>query len=122
VGTRIYQLVLPESPTYPAVRVQLIDDPMSSHLRGVNALTRARVQTDAYIEATGDDPYATVTQLVTDIIGALTDDGPFTAGSPPARRVTGVLPILPRMVMYEADELRLIRVMQDFFVWSRPVG
>lgn len=121
VSDRVYQLLLPENGTYPAIRVQLIDEPGSSHLRGPNGLTRARVQADAYVEATGDDPYAEATELNTRIQAALVDDGPFTAGSPVARQVTGVLPAGPRQVRYEAEERRLVRVMQDFIVWSRPV-
>lgn len=122
VSARVYQLILPESPTYPAIRVQLIAEPGMSHLRGADALTRARVQTDAYVDATtGDDPYATAATLNAAIQAALVDDGPFSAGTPPARRVTGVLPF-PRQVLYEAEERRLVRVMQDFIVWSHPLS
>lgn len=119
VSTRVYQLLLPQSPTYPAVRVLLVDEPGTPHLRGQDELTRARVQVDVFVAATGTDPYADAADLADAINDALTGP-PFMAGSPVARQVTGVHR-QNRLVLYEAEELRLVRVSQDFIVWSRPL-
>lgn len=117
VGERVYQLLLPQSPTYPAVRVQLVDEPGTPHLRGQDGLTRARVQVDGFVESSGADPYAAATALGDAIDAALTGAG-FSVGG--ARQITGAHRML-RQVFYEAAELRLVRVLQDFVVWSRPV-
>lgn len=116
VGTRVYQLKLPQRPTLPAIRVQLIDEPESYHLRGDVDLTRARVQVDAYVwevGVTGYDPYASVEAVADAARDALVGE-PFTSGgrSGSAFRET-------RTVLYEGEELRLIRVTQDFTVWSK---
>jgi hypothetical protein len=120
VGTRVYQLVLPQGGTLPAVRVQLIDEPVDYHLRGEVDITRARVQVDAYAgEASGVDPYSGATALGEAIHAALSGMK-FSVGSP-ALEVTGVFR-QNREVLYEAEELRLVRVLQDYWVWSRTVN
>lgn len=119
VDTRVYLLILPQSPTYPAVRVQLVDEPTELHLRGADALTRARVQTDVFVAATTGDPYATAAE-VADAIDASLVGAPFTVGTSTPRRVTGAQRVT-RLPTYEGEELRLVRMMQDFYIWSRPV-
>lgn len=115
VGQRVYGLNLPQKPTLPAVRVQLIDEPNEHHLRGRNDLTRARVQVDVYVaEASGLYLANTIADAVDDAIDAQI----FSMGSP-ATSVTGCFRRM-REVMFEANELRLIRIMQDYYVWSAP--
>lgn len=116
-STRIWQLKLPQNPTLPAVRVQLISEPREYHLRGGESELRARVQTDAYTnEAGGGDPYGSAISLADAIETAITG-APFTQGD------VSVLGSFRdnRVVTYEAGELRLVRVMQDFIVWWKPV-
>lgn len=112
-GQRIYQLKLPEKPTLPALRIQLIDEPKNYHLRGHDGATRARVQIDAYgSEAVSGDPYAAVTTLaavVDDAIGGKV----FTSEG---LRLSGVF-LASRRVGYEADTLRLVRCTHDFIAW-----
>jgi hypothetical protein len=116
VGQRIYQLVLPQKPTLPAVRVQLVDEPKTYHLRGGVELARALVQTDCFgAEASG---YAAVETLAAAVEAALTG-APFIVGA--ALEITGVQRV-SRRSMLEAGELRQVRILQDFVVWSRAVN
>jgi hypothetical protein len=118
IGTRGYLLKLPQGPTLPAVRVQLIDEAGNMHLRGAGGPYRSRVQVDAFAhEASGGDPYAGVTAVAEAIHG----DGSGTGlagwkGGSAALTITGAVRI-DRMVTYEPDELRLVRVRQDYMVW-----
>ncbi len=122
VGSRVYQLKLPQKPTLPAVRVQLIDEPVTYHLRGGYTLTRARVQTDAFAsEASGGDPYRSALAVAEAIDTALSGQRFTSQGSPPERQITGAFRE-DRRVMYEADELREVRVLQDYIVWSTSVN
>lgn len=116
-GGRVWQLKLPQKPVLPAARVQLIDGPGSHHLRGTNALQRSQVQTDVYAHEAGGagvDGY-TQADLVAHAVDAALDGKRWAAGSPPVR-VTGAFRI-GRRVLYEADELRLVRILQEYVVW-----
>jgi hypothetical protein len=112
VGPRVYQLKLPQQPTLPAVRVQLIAEPARYHLRGVLNAWEALVQVDAYateFDRTFPDPYAQVQQLATAIDDALS-----------GRLATiGTIAIvgcfrLSRGPLYEPGELRLARILQEY--------
>lgn len=120
VGTRVYQLLLPQQPTLPAIRVQLIDEPRWYHLRGESAVTRARVQVDVFEAATIAAPYVSAA-AVADAVDAALSGQVFTDGSPTTLEVVGVFR-QDRQVLYEADELRLVRVLQDYWVLSRTVN
>lgn len=113
VSTRVYQLRLPQSRTLPAVRVQIIDEPILYHLRGAAGIAGARVQVDAFAT---EQAYSTAVTLGEAIDAALSGQT-FSVGSP-AFEVVGVFR-LDRRVMYEADELQLVRVLQDYWVWAR---
>jgi hypothetical protein len=113
VSGRVYQLVLPQKPTLPAVRVQLIDEPSDYHLRGPNGLHRARVQTDAY--TTEAEGYSACVSLADAIDDALSGDI-FSDGNSPSVNVVGCFRESRRTV-YEPGELRLVRIMQDYTVW-----
>ncbi len=116
VSTRIYQLVLPEHPTLPAIRVQLVDEPEIYHLRGNEVLTYARVQVDSYArKVSGGDPYLSAVTIADAVNDALTVEG-WSVGSPP-RYTAGVFRIL-RRTMFESEELQLVRVWQDYRVIS----
>lgn len=121
VASRIYQLKLPQQPTLPAVRVQMVGEIDELHLRGPDRVLRTRVQVDAYAhELAGGDPYATATEVAdavhgdglgpnaTGLNGWIGDVG----GSPDLRVL--VVKRVGRLAMYEADELRLVRVRQDY--------
>jgi hypothetical protein len=78
IGTRAYLLKLPQSPTFPAVRVQLIDRIARPHLRGPAGVSRQRLQVDAFeMERSNQNPYTTVANLMTAIEG----DGKGTSAS-----------------------------------------
>jgi hypothetical protein len=103
---------LPQRPTLPAIRVQLIAEPSRYHLRGVVNAWEGLVQVDAYaneFDAAFPDPYAQVEQLATAIDGALS-----------GRQMTvGPIKILgcfrgARTSLYEPGELRLARILQEY--------
>lgn len=114
VGQRVYQLRLPQNFTPPAVRIHLISEPKDYHLRGPNNTTRSRVQVDSIdVESSGTDPYADANAVATAVDDALSGV-PFTYSG---FEVTGSFRI-NRMAMYESEELRLVRIIQDYYVWS----
>lgn len=121
-GARVYQLILPQAPTLPAIRVQQISDQAVPHLRGGgSSQRRARIQVDAYARvSSGVDPYTQATDLAEEIIGD--DAGSGLAGF--TGTVSGMdiasIQLFDRQAMYEGDELKLVRVRMDFFVWYRP--
>lgn len=125
VGARVYLDALPQSPVYPAVRVQMIDDGASFHLRGPVGTKAARVQVDAYArEASGADPYAQAALLASAIEGD--GQGPAATGlsgwvgelgSPPFS-VAGAFRVA-RTRRFDPEELRVVTMSQDFIVWYR---
>lgn len=117
VSTRIYTLKLPDTPTYPAIRVQLIDEPQRKHLRGPHGLTRARVQVDTYVREASADPYGTL-HAIADAVKTALVFAPFTQGTVSVQSAERI----DRRTLREADELNLLRMMQDFYVWSSVVN
>lgn len=128
VSARVYLDKLPQSPTYPAVRVQLISDPRDQHLRGPNATQRARVQVDCYAsESSGVDPYARALAVSEAVEGDGLGDGASglagwigTIGSP-AFSVLNAVPT-ERKRFYDPDELRLVTMSQDYLVTYRAAA
>lgn len=119
VGSEVYQMLLPQSPVLPAVRVQLIDVIDRYHLRGGVTLTTNRIQTDAFArESSGGDPYAEAADLGDEVFAALSGRRFYTGGTPPTFFVTGAFRVL-RRPLREDDETRTVRMWQDFLVWCR---
>jgi len=132
VSSRVYQLKLPQAPTLPAVRLQQISEVDTFHLRGPNRLLITRLQVDAYAnEASGTNPYDVAAAVARAIHGnglgptATGLSGWFgnIGGSPVAIRVE-MIKRVTRQPLYEADELRLVRIRQDYrvhwFEWLGP--
>lgn len=128
-STRWWLLKLPQSPVYPAGRVQLIDDPEGYHLRGPDGTTRARVQVDMYVDehkalSLGRNPY----DLLAEIADAVDGDGkgPDATGlsgwhgdiGSPAFHIQGCFRI-DRGVRYDPEELQVLTMSQDYYVWGR---
>lgn len=125
VGSRVHLDRLPQSPTYPAVCVQLIDDGSSYHLRGPIGTTQARVQVDAYVkEGSGLDAYSRVSSLAAAIHGD--GRGPTATGlsgwigsiGSPALDVLSCFRV-SRTRRYDPDELHVLTQSQDYMVWFR---
>ncbi len=118
VSTRIYALKLPQGMVQSAIRVQAIDTNGRPHLRGGGGPQRSRVQVDAFApERSGADPFAAAAALAEAINGDGSGNGlDGWAGTIAATLVvTGALRV-DRMSGYDADELRLVRVRQDYMV------
>lgn len=128
VGSRVHQLVLPQEPTLPAIRVQLIDDVPSYHLRGENGLVPSRVQVDSYAGiASGQDPYARAGALASAVEGNWEGGSPSPpsglsgwrgslGGSPPSFYI-GFAKRVDRAATFEAAPVSMVRIRLDYIVW-----
>lgn len=116
---RVYMLKVDQDDDMPAVRVQLVGEQYTPHLRGGGGVRRARVQVDAFAaESSGADPYANARALADAINGDGSGSGlDGWRGTVNGTTVQGILRV-DRAVSYEAEELRLVRVRQDYFVWA----
>ena len=122
VSGRVYLERLPHSPTFPAVLVQIVDDPSRYHLRGVDGVKRARVQVDAFArESSGVDAYAAVTGLAEAIDG--NGNGTAASGLSGWKGHVGSPPFVilgcfraDRLRRYDPDELNLLTMSQDYMV------
>lgn len=114
VGTRVYQGILPQSLTLPAVRVQRISEDAIQHLRGGVDLIRTRVQVDSVsdsADAVGES-HAVDAAIVGDQSGsALLGWRGVAAGI----TVTDVQPA-GLVERFDPDELQQYRVMRDVIV------
>lgn len=121
-GSRVYLDKFPQSPTFPAVRVQLVDDVEDQHLRGPIGTKHARVQIDHCTqESSGTDPYAAAEALAE----ATKGDGLGTSASgiagfkggigSPAFVIENCRPVM-RMRDYDPAELRVVTIRQDYEV------
>lgn len=121
-SSRVYLEEVPASPTYPAVLVQLVDDPQLYHCRGPQGQRRARIQVDALVQkASGVDAQQRVTQLAEAIDGnglgrQATGLSGFigTIGSPGVE-IQGCFRA-DRRRRYDPEELRVLTISLDYFV------
>jgi Protein of unknown function (DUF3168) len=119
VGTRIYQVHLPQSPSYPAVLVQSVSEPVTYHARGPNNLVQTRIQVDSYAsEAAGGNQLDVVNQTAL-LVDLRLSGATFRAGTPPLS-VRAVFRS-NRLDLYEPED-RLLRIMLEYLVWSRPAS
>lgn len=122
VSTRVYLDRLPQSPTYPCVRVQLIDEQQDPHMRGAMAMRVARVQVDTFAqERSGVNPYALAQTVASAVHGD--DAGSGLSGwtgeiGSPAITIHASAR-LDRRRSYDPDELRVVTVSQDYQVSYR---
>lgn len=118
VAQRVYQLVLPQKPTLPAIRVQLVDEPTTHHLRGVDGSRASLVQVDAFVaESSG---YGTCVALA-DAIDAALNGAQFNGAGSPAVTVRGAFRG-GRTPFHVSGELRQVRIMQDYTVVHEAVN
>ena len=117
VGTRIYQAHLPQSPLYPAIVVQSVSEPRTYHARGVTDLAQTRLQVDVYASETNGGNQQNVVDVAAYTVDARLSGRVFAAGTPPLA-VRGTFRA-NRLTFYEAED-RLLRVMLEYVLWSRP--
>ncbi len=122
VASRIYEIAAPESPTVPLIVIRLVSEPVEYHLRGPVGTITTGVQIDGYVSeraiSASDDPGANLNALGAAIDASLSGQV-FTAGSPASIQVTGVFRRNRMKPPRAADELRYLRVIQDYIVWSK---
>lgn len=120
VASRIYAQTLPQSPTLPAVRLQVISEDEALHLRGTNGLLRTRVQVDSIAEVTsGSDVRADATAVDAAVHGDGANSGLCAyTGVSGGIHIESVLPA-DRREGYDAEELRQYVVSRDYYVTFR---
>lgn len=121
VGSRIYRLRLPQTPTLPAIRLQRIDANEELHLRGPSGIQVARVQVDS-VALSGPDAERLDAAVHGDGVttGLRAWKGMIGGGGSPADTFEIRL-IRPAGVRegYDALELKQYKVMRDFLVTYR---
>lgn len=118
VGNRVWQLKVRQGSAWPAVLVQLIDEPKEYHLRGEVDLTRARVQADCYgSEEVRPNPYDAILDVAEAVTVALSGKR-FVVGD----RLVNHSTRESFRPFFEPDEQKLIRVSMDFYVYSKLVS
>lgn len=124
VGTRIYPLRLPQKvdlvPPSCAITLTRVDDIGEAHLRGPNALSRARIQVDAW--AKQFDDAVELGSLVRQRIDGY--QGTWTDGGSPASviRVQAILSDSESDFTEEEIQGGLYRQSTDYMVTYAPVG
>ena len=113
----VYQLLVPQHETRPSVRVQLIDEPTSHHLRGQGRVMRARIQIDSFanLNVTAD-PYDAIADLSEAIDAALMPE-PFDTPGSPTLEVLFVRRVDRRP--FDPDEFFNFRMMTDYEITFR---
>jgi hypothetical protein len=117
VGGRVWINFLPQSPTLPAIVVQLIDEVRTAHLRGVTALTTSRVQVDIYTDARVAGAYDLANTIMGAVDAALQPE-PFAVTD--GVEVRAALPTGRLPPGYQPAELNQTRLLQDYLVSWRP--
>jgi hypothetical protein len=122
VSTRVHLDKLPQTPTYPCIRVQNISDTTGAHLRGSDGIGKARIQVDAFAkELSGVNPKALADTVAAAVRGP--GDGSALFGwqggiGSPAFTVLSCL-LEEKHESYDPEELRVVTVSQDFMVTYR---
>ena len=112
VSTRVYLDTAPQGIATSYLLVRAIDEPRDYHLRGEVVLSRARITVEAGVfESTTTRPDLDALSVAAH---AAISGRRFTQGD---RSVTGVF-CVDRRPVYDPDELRLMRMIQDYYVWS----
>lgn len=121
VSDRIYQGVLPQDGTFPAVVVRRIGEVVQLHLRGSSGMFKERIQIDSFSDSA--EPIGEAQSIDSAVFG----DGSGSSligfmGELDAYHVYCVEPAGVRE-QYEGEELRQYRVMRDVFVtWALLPG
>ena len=120
VGSRVHSIKYPQTPTYPAIRVNRIGVPEveTSH-SGDFGLWVSQYQIEiasSEAQALNGDPLAEV-QSVANILHARADEGGFAAftgllGIAPNQLTIGVMMLTNESETYDPDELRVLRSIQ----------
>lgn len=125
VGQRVHNVALPQSPTLPAIRVQLIGDPEMSHLRGGVALFRSRVQVDIVVRFAGS--YETQARTIdAAVMGNRAGSSvAYWKGRIAEMDVLGILPPESNSGargIVDAEDVSQYKVTRDFIVHHRGVS
>jgi len=121
VGDRIYQGVLPQDGTFPAVLVRRIGEVIPLHLRGSSGVFKERIQVDSVSDSS--EPIGEAQSIDSAVFG----DGSGSSlvgftGELDAYHVYCVEPAGAREA-YDGEELRQYKVMRDVFVtWALLPG
>jgi hypothetical protein len=130
VGQRVFELVLPQNEKRTAVRFFVMGAPRPTHRRGpVNHFSQ-RVQVDSYVPIGGIDPLGEVKAIADAVMGdGLGDDATGLSGwrgslvgSPDTLHVFDVEVTDDGQGMVEMDEIRRVRIRQEYRVHWRALA
>ncbi len=108
VGTRVYPVVLPQDPVYPAVRYQQTAGERTQAMGSNTGLVNTTVQIDSYSES-----YEEAREVAEEVRAALQRFQGTVAGVEiESVFVNGPLDVFE-------DQIKKFRVQQDFTVWHR---
>lgn len=119
----VFTDTLPQNPTYPCVLVQLIVENDLLNQTKRSALGQANVMVEVFAhESNGGDPYAEASQIADAIDGD--GQGEAATGLSDWRQRSGDVEIdmsmrVQRRRGYQADELRLVIISQEYKTWFR---
>jgi hypothetical protein len=127
VGQRVFEVVLPQNEKRPAVRFLVLGAPRPTHRRGpVNHLLQ-RVQVDSYQPIGPINPLADANAIAAAVLGnGLGDQATGLAGwrgelggSPPQLHIVDVDVTNDGQATIEMDEIRRVRIRQEYRVCWR---
>jgi len=109
VGSRVYPVLLPQRPVFPAVTYQRISGTSDMALTGATGLSHPRFQVDVW-SAT-----YSATQALADAVREALNNYSGTVGSV----VIGSVVLQAERDQYETDPVALFRVIMDFNIWHK---
>lgn len=116
VVTRVFPLRLPQKPTLPAIVIQRVSDVREAHLRGINALSKARYQVDCWAQ-THDGATSLGAYVARRLSGF---SGTWTTTSSPAQSVSvTVFPEMEQDLFEEEIQGGLCRHSADYFLYHK---
>lgn len=116
VGARIYPVLLPQSPTYPAVVVTQITELVGYQLRGPAGLDETRIQIDVYAQVADGVDAVDLVDRVAHAVDARLSGSLFTHDT---CRVRGCFRIT-WLDGFAAPEVEAYRVLLEYVIHSRP--
>ncbi len=129
VGQRVFELVLPQNEKRTAVRFQVLGASRPDHLRGPVNQVAQRVQVDVYVPIGPIDPLGDARAIADAVRGDGLGTGATgfwgwvgtVGGSPEAIEIRRVELLDDGDALYESDEIRRVRIRQDYRVHWRTM-
>jgi len=125
VGDRVTLLLSQQSPTSRSIRLQEISRDDFGHLRGAADLRPSRIQVDVFVKKGDGDAYAAAWGIAEAVRGGFA--GGVPTGLVGFRGVIGDVVILAingagQRELFDPEELQVVRVLSEYFVWFKAAA